>query len=74
MFIILVVGSDLQVICWVLGEYGTAGGKYSASYITGKLCDVAEAHSSNDTVKVFLSLYEFCVCIGFVRFLLVNQV
>ncbi|KAK9077851.1 hypothetical protein SSX86_006189 [Deinandra increscens subsp. villosa] len=41
----------LQVICWVLGEYGTADGKYSASYISGKLCDVAEAHSSDDIVK-----------------------
>lgn len=40
------------MICWVLGEYGTADGKYSASYITGKLCDVAESHSSDDTVKV----------------------
>ncbi|KAF5815696.1 putative adaptor protein complex AP-4, epsilon subunit [Helianthus annuus] len=43
----------LQVICWVLGEYGTADGKYSASYISGKLCDVAEAHSSDDTVKAY---------------------
>nr|GMD82035.1 AP-4 complex subunit epsilon [Ipomoea batatas] len=42
----------LQVICWVLGEYGTAGGKYSAAYITGKICDVAEAHSTDDIVKV----------------------
>jgi len=41
-----------QVICWVLGEYGTADGKYSASYISGKLCDVAEAHSTDDIVKV----------------------
>ncbi|KAF3796033.1 AP-4 complex subunit epsilon [Nymphaea thermarum] len=41
----------LQVICWVLGEYGTADGKYTASYIIGKLCDVAEAHSTDDTVK-----------------------
>ncbi|XP_010518961.1 PREDICTED: AP-4 complex subunit epsilon-like [Tarenaya hassleriana] len=41
----------LQVICWVLGEYGTADGKYSASYITGKLCDVAESYSSDETVK-----------------------
>ncbi|KAK1430733.1 hypothetical protein QVD17_13686 [Tagetes erecta] len=41
----------LQVICWVLGEYGTADGKYSASYISGKLCDVAEAHSTDDIVK-----------------------
>lgn len=44
----------VQVICWVLGEYGTADGKYSASYIIGKLCDVAEAHSSDDTVQVFI--------------------
>ncbi|XP_068655490.1 AP-4 complex subunit epsilon [Aristolochia californica] len=43
----------LQVICWVLGEYGTADGKYSASYISGKLCDVAEAHSNDDTVKAY---------------------
>ncbi|KAL5702772.1 hypothetical protein ACHQM5_027944 [Ranunculus cassubicifolius] len=41
----------LQVICWVLGEYGTADGKYSVSYITGKLCDVADSHSSDDIVK-----------------------
>lgn len=46
----------LQVICWVLGEYGTADGKYSASYITGKLCDVAESHSSDDTVKVYVTI------------------
>lgn len=46
--------SDLQVICWVLGEYGTADGKYSASYIMGKLCDVAEAYSTDDTVKVLV--------------------
>ncbi|KAK9706997.1 hypothetical protein RND81_07G166500 [Saponaria officinalis] len=43
----------LQVICWVLGEYGTAYGKHSASYITGKLCDVAEAYSTDDTVKAY---------------------
>lgn len=49
---ILCRSSELQVICWVLGEYGTADGKFSASYITGKLCDVAEAHSNDDTVKV----------------------
>lgn len=41
----------LQVICWVLGEYGTSDGKHSASYITGKLCDVAEAYSNDETVK-----------------------
>ncbi|CAL5431928.1 unnamed protein product [Camellia sinensis] len=44
----------LQVICWVFGEYGTADGQHSGSYITGKLCDVAEAHSSDDTVKTAL--------------------
>ncbi|XP_024996813.1 AP-4 complex subunit epsilon-like isoform X2 [Cynara cardunculus var. scolymus] len=43
----------LQVICWVLGEYGTADGKYSASYISGKLCDAAEAHSDDDIVKAY---------------------
>uniref|UniRef100_A0A1D1YSH8 AP-4 complex subunit epsilon n=1 Tax=Anthurium amnicola TaxID=1678845 RepID=A0A1D1YSH8_9ARAE len=43
----------LQVICWVLGEYGIADGKFSASYITGKLCDVAEARSNDDTVKAY---------------------
>lgn len=35
-----------------MGEYGTADGKYSASYISGKLCDVADAYSSDETVKV----------------------
>ncbi|KAM7490823.1 hypothetical protein LguiA_033744 [Lonicera macranthoides] len=59
----------LQVICWVLGEYGTADGKYSASYITGKLCDVAEAHSSDDTVKGYavtalLKIYSFEIAAG----------
>ncbi|BFG20696.1 hypothetical protein CerSpe_069700 [Prunus speciosa] len=46
----------LQVICWVLGEYGTADGKYSASFITGKLCDVAETYSNDECVKVSLKL------------------
>ncbi|KAJ0098323.1 hypothetical protein Patl1_22014 [Pistacia atlantica] len=49
----------LQVICWVLGEYGTADGKFSASYITGKLCDVAEAYSNDETVKVSLFSWNF---------------
>ncbi|CAA6668204.1 unnamed protein product [Spirodela intermedia] len=43
----------LQVICWVLGEYGITDGKFSASYITGKLCDVAEARSNDDTVRAY---------------------
>nr|KYP54408.1 AP-4 complex subunit epsilon-1 [Cajanus cajan] len=43
----------LQVICWVLGEYGTADGKYSASYISGKLCDIAEAYSNDENVKAY---------------------
>ncbi|XP_047337628.1 AP-4 complex subunit epsilon-like [Impatiens glandulifera] len=59
----------LQVICWVLGEYGTSDGKYSASYISGKLCDVAEAYSSNDTVKGYavtglMKLYSFEIAAG----------
>ncbi|KAA8538742.1 hypothetical protein F0562_028363 [Nyssa sinensis] len=59
----------LQVICWVLGEYGTSDGKYSASSITGKLCDVAEAHSSDDTVKVYavtalMKIYAFEIAMG----------
>ncbi|KAF6166383.1 hypothetical protein GIB67_034934 [Kingdonia uniflora] len=52
----------LQVICWVLGEYGTADGKFSASYITGKLCDVAEAHSNDDTVKTYAVTAIMKVC------------
>ncbi|GER57640.1 AP-1 complex subunit gamma-2 [Striga asiatica] len=60
----------LQVICWVLGEYGTtADGKYSASYITGKLCDVAEAHPEDDTVKAYavtalMKIYSFEIAAG----------
>lgn len=59
----------LQVICWVLGEYGTADGKYSASYITGKLCDVAEAHPEEDTVKAYavtgiMKIYSFEIAAG----------
>ncbi|BFG20692.1 hypothetical protein CerSpe_069660 [Prunus speciosa] len=52
----------LQVICWVLGEYGTADGKYSASYITGKLCDVAEAYSNHESayaVTAIMKIYAF---------------
>eukprot|EP00850_Spirogloea_muscicola_P017883 SM000158S02015 [mRNA] locus=s158:129318:134894:+ [translate_table: standard] len=41
----------IQVICWVLGEYGTLHGSYSAEDIIGRLCDVAESHSSDDVVK-----------------------
>ncbi|XP_073028314.1 AP-4 complex subunit epsilon-like [Primulina eburnea] len=59
----------LQVICWVLGEYGTADGRYSASYISGKLCDVAEAHSTDDTVKAYavtalMKIYSFEIASG----------
>ena len=43
---------QLQVICWVLGEYGTADGTHSAAYIIGRLYDVAEAHPGDDLVKV----------------------
>eukprot|EP00271_Cylindrocystis_brebissonii_P016774 TRINITY_DN4125_c0_g1_i1.p1 TRINITY_DN4125_c0_g1~~TRINITY_DN4125_c0_g1_i1.p1 ORF type:complete len:1046 (-),score=195.55 TRINITY_DN4125_c0_g1_i1:795-3932(-) len=41
----------LQVICWVLGEYGTADGTHSPADIISRLCDVAEGHSSDDTVR-----------------------
>ncbi|KAK7360465.1 hypothetical protein VNO77_02459 [Canavalia gladiata] len=59
----------LQVICWVLGEYGTADGKYSASYITGKLCDIAEAYSNDETVKAYAisaltKIYAFEIAAG----------
>ncbi|KAK2647778.1 hypothetical protein Ddye_015267 [Dipteronia dyeriana] len=59
----------LQVICWVLGEYGTADGKFSASYITGKLCDVAEAYSNDETVKAYavtslMKIYAFEIATG----------
>ncbi|KDP28329.1 hypothetical protein JCGZ_14100 [Jatropha curcas] len=54
----------LQVICWVLGEYGTADEKFSASYVAGKLCDVADAYSNDETVKAYavtalMKLYAF---------------
>ncbi|KAK8480694.1 hypothetical protein V6N13_036132 [Hibiscus sabdariffa] len=59
----------LQVICWVLGEYGTADGMFSASDVTGKLCDVAEAYSSNETVKAYavtalMKIYAFEIAAG----------
>ncbi|GAA0154170.1 membrane traffic protein [Lithospermum erythrorhizon] len=59
----------LQLICWVFGEYGTADGKYSATYITGKLCDVAEAHATDDTVKAYtisalMKIYTFEMAAG----------
>ncbi|XP_051151125.1 AP-4 complex subunit epsilon-like isoform X2 [Andrographis paniculata] len=65
----IVPSAFLQLICWVLGEYGTADGKYSASYITGKLCDVAEANASDDVVKAFvatalLKIYSFEIAAG----------
>ncbi|KAF8402160.1 hypothetical protein HHK36_013112 [Tetracentron sinense] len=59
----------LQIICWVLGEYGTMDGKFSASYISGKLCDVAEAHSNDDTIKAYavtaiMKIYAFEIAAG----------
>ncbi|KAL1552665.1 AP-4 complex subunit epsilon-like [Salvia divinorum] len=59
----------LQVICWVLGEYGIADDKYSSSYIIGKLCDVAEAHPDDDTVKAYavtgiMKIYSFEIASG----------
>lgn len=52
----------LQVICWVLGEYGTADGKYSAQYIIGKLCDVAEAHSGDNVVMGYATTAIMKIC------------
>ncbi|KAK4771067.1 hypothetical protein SAY87_031599 [Trapa incisa] len=59
----------LQVICWVLGEFGTADGNYSVSYISGKLCDVAEAYSSDENVKAYaitalMKIYAFEIVSG----------
>ncbi|KAF5735135.1 AP-4 complex subunit epsilon [Tripterygium wilfordii] len=59
----------LQVICWVLGEYGTADGKFSASYISGKLCDVAESYSNDEIVKAYavtalMKIYAFEIAAG----------
>ncbi|KAK7307398.1 hypothetical protein VNO77_40420 [Canavalia gladiata] len=59
----------LQVICWVLGEYGTTDGKYSTSYISGKLCDIAEAYSNDENVKAYaisalMKIYAFEVAAG----------
>lgn len=61
--------SFLQIICWVLGEYGTADGKHPASYIIGKLCDVAEAHPTDDTVRGYavsaiLKIFAFEIAVG----------
>lgn len=59
----------LQVICWVLGEYGTADGKHTAAYIAGKLYDVMEAHSNDDIVKGYavtaiMKIYAFEISAG----------
>ncbi|CAA2999278.1 Hypothetical predicted protein [Olea europaea subsp. europaea] len=59
----------MEVICWVFREYGTANGKYSASYISGKLSDVAEAHSTDDIVKEYAvtaleKIYSFEIAVG----------
>lgn len=61
--------SFLQIICWVLGEYGTADGNHPASYIIGKLCDVAEAHPTDDTVRGYavsaiLKIFAFEIAVG----------
>ncbi|KAL5100979.1 hypothetical protein RYX36_005306 [Vicia faba] len=43
----------LQVICWVIGEYGITDGKHFASHIAGKSCDMAEAYSNDEIVKAY---------------------
>ncbi|CAI5501348.1 unnamed protein product [Closterium sp. Naga37s-1] len=44
----------LQVICWVLGEYATSDGHMSADEVMAKLCDVAEGHDTDDTVRAYV--------------------
>ncbi|GJP56805.1 hypothetical protein CLOM_g15852 [Closterium sp. NIES-68] len=44
----------LQVICWVLGEYATSDGHMSADDVMAKLCDVAEAHDTDDSVRAYV--------------------
>ncbi|KAI3793962.1 hypothetical protein L1987_36586 [Smallanthus sonchifolius] len=47
--------SYLMVVSYVCGFHlaFVLYGKYSASYISGKLCDVAETHPSDDTVQAY---------------------
>eukprot|EP00898_Chlorokybus_atmophyticus_P003775 jgi/Chlat1/4399/Chrsp29S04536 len=44
----------LQVICWVLGEYGTLMGVLSAEELVVKLCDIADLYAADDTVKGYV--------------------
>eukprot|EP00897_Mesotaenium_endlicherianum_P006964 jgi/Mesen1/6296/ME000325S05437 len=50
----------LQVICWVLGEYGTADGRHTAEDIVARLCEVAESHSEDDVVRARALVDELC--------------
>ncbi|KAJ0099039.1 hypothetical protein Patl1_21951 [Pistacia atlantica] len=43
----------------VLGEYGAADGKFSATYSTGKLRDVAEAYSKMKLLRYHYFLGKF---------------
>ena len=40
----------MQVICWVLGEYGTASG-VTASEVIDQLCSLVETQNVSDTVR-----------------------
>ncbi|CAM6074271.1 unnamed protein product [Sphagnum tenellum] len=50
------------VICWVLGEYGTPYGTHSADDIIGRLCDVAESHAGDITVKGYAVMAITKIC------------
>ncbi|CAM6067449.1 unnamed protein product [Sphagnum tenellum] len=50
----------LQVICWVLGEYGTPYGTHSADDIIGRLCDVAESHAGDITGYAVMAITKSC--------------
>ncbi|XP_024531548.1 AP-4 complex subunit epsilon [Selaginella moellendorffii] len=44
----------LQVISWVLGEYGIADGSHSAEFIIGKLCDIVATRPGDDKLKGYV--------------------
>lgn len=48
----LLLAVDLQVICWVLGEYGTTDGRMAPDDVLAKLCDISSSHEADDSVRV----------------------
>jgi hypothetical protein len=47
------VGTHVQVIFWVLGEYGTLA-PIPAADVMGRMCATADTHSFGDATKGFL--------------------